>query len=167
MDAKKIGMVILVVSIALLVVFVLTSQNLSTESEQLGCFSDENCQPVQQSLSLVNVGFGFFGFILALGFYLVFFSKGNEALLNKLESEGKRIDGEERFSILLMGLDDFEKKVVQEVKKQQGITQNTLRLRTDMSKSKLSQVLSGLEKKGLVVRKQQGKTLAVFSKVNL
>ena len=52
---------------------------------------------------------------------------------------------------VLAGYTDEEKKVVKAVKEQDGITQSTLRLRTDLHKSKLSIVLDGLEKKGLFV----------------
>ena len=167
MNSKRIGGILLVVSLALLAIFIAVSQTLVQEGEELGCFDNQNCQPIQNSLSLVNVGFGFFGFILALGFYLMFLSKGDEAILSRLErdSEKKLID--EKFAILMMGLDNFEKEVISEVRKQDGITQNTLRLRVNMSKAKLSQVLSSLEKKDLVKREQQKKTLAIYLAVKL
>ena len=74
---------------------------------------------------------------------------------------------EEKFNILLKGLNHDEKKILNAVKEQDGITQQTLRLRTDIHKSKLSIVLDGLEKKGLVTRKEKGKTKQVFLKIGL
>ena len=68
--------------------------------------------------------------------------------------------------MILKGLDNYEKKVMNAVKEQEGITQNTLRIRTDMSKAKLSYVLQDLEKRGLIKRIKKGKTLAVFFKEN-
>ena len=50
---------------------------------------------------------------------------------------------------------------------QEGITQNTLRLRVDMSKAKLSYVLRDLEKRDLITKVKKGKTHAVFLKKNM
>ena len=55
----------------------------------------------------------------------------------------------QKFEIILKALDSFEQKVMKAIKEQDGITQNTLRLRVDMSKAKLSYVLQELEKRGL------------------
>mgnify|MGYP001615807833 FL=1 len=70
----------------------------------------------------------------------------------------------ERFKILLEGLDEDEKKIMQAVKEQDGISQSTLRYRIDLSKSKLSMVLSQLEKKGLISKVKKGKINNVFLK---
>lgn len=161
MNSKKIGVALLVFSIIIIVIFLSTFQVLETKSEKMGCFNDKNCQPLQIQFSLINLGFGLFGFILALGVYLIFFNKGEQAILEQLQHEKEKITNEERFSLLLKGLDSFEQTILKAVREQPGITQNTLRLRVDLSKAKLSQVLTNLEKKGLVKRNQQGKTLAV------
>jgi len=161
MDAKKLGGVLLVLSVALLVIFIISSQMLYKESKELGCFNNEACKPLEQSISLVHVGFGFFGFILALGFYLVFLSKSDDALFKKLESQQQKVLEEEKFKILLLGLDEFEQEVIKAVKQQPGIMQNTLRLRVDMSKAKLSQVLTDLEKKKLIKRESSQKSKAI------
>ena len=46
-----------------------------------------------------------------------------------------------------MALDPYEKQCLKEVKEQDRITQNTLRLSTDMSKEKLSYDLQELQKR--------------------
>ena len=67
-----------------------------------------------------------------------------------------------KFSLLLRPLDDSQKKVLMAIKEQEGITQSTLRFRTDLSKSKVSQILTDFEKKNLIERKAKGKTYSVF-----
>lgn len=118
-------------------------------------------------LSFVHVAFGFFGFMLGLGFYLLLFNKtdrSNEEIIKKLEREKDRKIKEEKFDIILRALDEFEGKVLRVVKEQNGITQSTLRFKVDMSKAKLSYVLQELERRGLVKRVKKGKTLQVFLK---
>lgn len=106
-----------------------------------------------------------------LGIYLVFFEKSrvkleekHEEIIQTLAETKKKETEEEHFNILLQGLDDYEKKVLQAVKEQDGIGQNTLRLRTELSKTKLSMVLSQMEKKGLIAKIKKGKINEVFLK---
>lgn len=102
--------------------------------------------------------------LLSLGFYLIFFEKSEKAILKEIKEVKKKEKADEKFRVLLSALNDEEKKVMKAVKEQEGIMQSTLRFRTDMSKSKLSAVLKGLEKKNLVKRVQKGKTKLVFLK---
>jgi len=105
--------------------------------------------------------------IAALGIYLIFFEKSQKAIISTLEKQKQIQKEEEKFGILLKGLNEDEQKVIRAVKEQDGITQQTLRLRTDMHKSKLSIVLDGLEKKGLIKKVPKGKTNQVFLKIGL
>lgn len=105
--------------------------------------------------------------IAALGIYLIFFEKSQKEVINTLEKQRHMQIEDEKFSILMKGLDEEEKKVLSAVKEQDGITQQTLRLRTDLHKSKLSIVLDRLEKKDLISRKEHGKTKQVFIKIAL
>ena len=131
-------------------------------SQELGCFPNEKCNTVERSLSLSHVAVGILSFAFALGFYLIFFNKGEKAILERLEKDERIKSKEEKFSILLKGLDDFEKKIINVVRNESGITQNTLTLRTNLSKAKVSQVLQELEKKNLIKRTQKKKTFAVY-----
>ena len=67
--------------------------------------------------------------------------------------------------MLLKALDSYEQKVIRAIKEQDGITQNTLRLRVDMSKAKLSYVLQELEKRKIIKRIKKKKTLAIYLKI--
>ena len=138
---------------------------LSERGEGMGCNPSEECEKVGSLLSVTNIGFGFFGFMVALGFYLLFFNKTEKAILNRLEEDKNKKIGDEKFEIILKALDPYERKILKVVKEQPGITQNTLRLRTEMSKAKLSYVLQELEKRNLIKRDKKGKTLAVFLKI--
>ena len=162
MNQKKIGVLILVLAAVLVGIFLFVIQSLNQQIQTLGCFADPSCTQVETSLSIVHFAFGIFGFLFSLGFYLLVFATGEEAIVKRLESDTTRKLSEEKFSILLKGLDEYEKKVLSAVREQNGITQQTLRLRTNFSKAKLSQVLTTLEKKELVRREKEKKTLAVY-----
>ena len=161
------GAVLLVLSIVLLGIILKLMGGFTTQARQLGCFDDPSCIKVESALGVTHIAFGVMGFIFALGFYLVVFASGEQAILQRLEEEKNKKITEEKFSLIAQGLDEFEKKVIFAVREQEGITQNTLRLRTAFSKAKLSYVLQDLEKKGLIARVPQGKTLAVHLKVAL
>ncbi len=165
MEKRKLGVVLIVLSFVFLLFLIYFNLDFSKKSTTLGCNVNEECAKVQDLLNVTNVGFGFFGFMLALGFYIIFFSKSEELVLKRLEDHKKNRTEDDKFSIILKALDDYEKRVLKAVKEQDGITQNTLRLRTDMSKAKLSYVLQELEKRNLVKRIKKGKTLEVWLKI--
>lgn len=164
MQNKKLGIIFLVLSVLFAIVILQFISSLTQEAEALGCYRDEGCVKIESSLNITHLAFGIIGFVFALGFYLVFFAKGEELLMRKLEQDGRRRDSEEEFALIAKGLDGYEKRVLGIVREQEGITQNTLQIKAGMSKAKLSYVLQGLEKKGLIARKPKGKTLAVYAK---
>lgn len=162
MDNKKLGIVLIIISILVgLILFNLIS-NLTQSSREMGCFQNEKCQDYESSLSITHIAVGIFSFIFALGFYLLIFTKGEEAIVKRLEETKDKSLAEEKFSILLKALDPFEKKVLMAIKEQDGITQNTLRLRTNMSKAKLSYVVNELERRKLIKREKRNKTFAIY-----
>ncbi len=154
------------ISVVLGVMMLYLVDQLYNRGDVYGCFPNNECISIQNSLSLSHVVVGVLSFLFALGVYLLFFTKSDNAIMKRLEEDKNARLHEEKFSILLKALDPYEQKVLMAVKEQDGITQNTLRLRTDMSKAKLSYVLQELEKRGLIKRVEKGKTLAVFLKEN-
>jgi uncharacterized membrane protein len=64
--------------------------------------------------------------------------------------------------ILKKALTDDEIAIIDMVKDTPGVTQDSLRFRTDFSKSKVSALILNLEKKGIVQREKTGKTYKIF-----
>lgn len=175
MDNKKLGMILIGVGILLaVIVLVIKLQGDDVVQEVVdntgSCYlADGTCLHDEANAKMVYyiIGWFFSAIMIALGIFLIFFEKSQKEIVSTLENTKKiQVEGE-RFDILLKGLNEEEKKVIKAVKDQDGITQQTLRLRTDLHKSKLSIVLDGLEKKGLVSRKLKGKTKEVFMKVKV
>ena len=157
MEKQKLGVLLIIFSIVFLGFIFYFNDNLYSRADDLGCNVNEECVQIEKSISITNIGFGFFGFMFGLGFFILLFDKDDKL--------AKRINEDERFEIILKALDDYEKKVLKAVKEQDGITQSTLRLRTDMSKAKLSYVLQELEKRNLIKRVKKGKTLEIFLRI--
>ncbi len=179
MDNKKIGLILVSVSIILLVLLLFVRANTirayQAEIDRyvdagLACPSDPNICPHEQraraQIPIYIAGAILFG-VISLGIYIMLFDKSQKEIISTLENQKKIQVGEEKFSILLKGLSDDEKKVISAVKDQDGITQATLRIRTDLHKSKLSIILDSLEKKGLIKREQEKKTKKVYLNMQL
>lgn len=164
MENKKLGITLLTLGILILFVMIYLSNELTKVSEEAGCFQNEKCIKVESGFSLIHASFGIIGFVFALGFYLLLFNKTENAILKRLEDEKNLKLKESKFDILLKALDEYEQKVMKAIKEQDGITQATLRIRTDLSKAKLSYVVNELERRGLIRRIKKGKTLAIFLK---
>ncbi|MBL7055981.1 MarR family transcriptional regulator [Candidatus Woesearchaeota archaeon] len=190
METKKLGFLIMGMTIALGAMMFGYVNNLDTQGQSLNCNPTQECQQINSSLGISHMAIGILAFIFSLGFYLLFFNKNEKEILekygignfntqqnNNLETtnnqnsinnninpnNGNNLNAnDEKFSLLLRPLDDNERKVLTAIKEQEGITQSTLRYRADLSKSKVSQILTDFEKKRLIERKAKGKTYSVF-----
>lgn len=177
MDNKKLGYAIIligVIFIAILFVFKMQIDELTSSLMGLSggaCFLESGKCVHEQNFMPFIIGAVAILFTLGLGIYLILFSKtaktfetAQKSILNKIKSTKNKELKEERFKILLTGLDEDEKKVMTAVKEQDGVSQSTLRYRTDLSKTKISMVLSQLEKKGLITKVKKGKINNIFLK---
>src|SRR3989338_179420 len=177
MDNKKIGVLLIAVGGVFAVALSWIKAQLNHQADSLmalsggSCFLESGKCIHQQSFLPFAIGIGAIVFIVSLGIYLISFSKttrsfelSQQTILNKLKTTKNKELKEEKFKILLTGLDEDEKKVLTAVKEQHGISQTTLKYRTDLSKTKLSMVLSQLEKKGLIAKVKKGKTNDIFLK---
>ena len=161
MDNKKIGYTLLGLSVA--IGAILTSFISNTQSKYAAmCSPSPECSALTTTLNLSHLAIGILAALLSLGIYLIFFNKSEEAILKRLEDENTSILKDEKFNILTKALNQHETKVLSIVKEQPGITQNTLRLKADLSKSLVSQILSSLEKTNIIKREVKGKTYSIF-----
>ncbi|MEK6943276.1 MAG: hypothetical protein AABX00_04400 [Nanoarchaeota archaeon] len=162
MENKKLGLLILAISIAAGVLSFSFMGLLNKQTTSLQCYPTQECQRVESLIGLSHLAVGLISFIGALGVYLLFFSTSEEAIMKRLEQEKDMKIGEGKFELVLKGLDENEKKVIKAIREQEGITQTTLKFRTDLSKAKVSQILTDFEKKHLIQREAKGKTYSVY-----
>jgi uncharacterized membrane protein len=174
MDNKKIGFLIIFIGIIFIMILSIFKIQINDLTDSLmilsggSCFLENGkCIHEQNNLPFA-VGVSAIVFTLGLGIYLISFSKtvktfesSQKNILDKIQSTKNK---EEKFEILLTGLGEDEKKVIKAVKEQDGISQSTLKYRVDLSKTKLSMVLSQLEKKNLISKVKKGKINNVFLK---
>ncbi len=170
MNSRKLGLILLIITIILAIIlgylrFEL-GKSIQRQIDVMGPVCSvrhdiEECpHEKQKELALPTfIGSAFIAGMFILSIYLMFFDK------KKVVKE--QVEKDDKFDILLSALDDDEKKIIKAVKEQDGILQSTLRIRTDLSKTKLSLVLKGLESKGLVKKVLKGKTNQVFLKKKL
>ena len=162
MENKKLGFVILSISILSSILVFGFMNVLGKQTSTLQCYPTNECQRVESLICLSHIAVGLISFIGALGIYLLFFSTSEEAILKRLEEEKNMRIGQDKFELMLKAMDDNEKRVISAIKEQGGITQSTLKYRVDLSKAKVSQILTDFEKKHLIKRELKGKTYAVY-----
>ena len=162
MENKKLGFVILSISVLASILAFGFMGVLGRQTAALQCYPTSECQRVESLVGLSHIAVGLISFIGALGIYLLFFSTSEEAIMKRLEEEKDKKIEVDKFDLILKSMDENERKVIKAIKEQDGITQSTLKFRTDLSKSKVSQILTDFEKKQLVKREEKGKTYAVY-----
>ncbi len=179
METKKLGFVIMALSLGFGFAMFSYMGQLNAQGQQSHCNPTQECRQINSMLGWSHAAVGFLSFIFALGFYLLFFNKNekeslkdanlieknniyNYSLEKNNEHKAEKTSAVDKFSLLLRPLDENERKVLMSIKEQEGITQSTLKFRANLSKAKISQILADFEKKSLIERKAKGKTYQVF-----
>ena len=170
MDNKKLGLIIIGLSILFCLIFWdLNNQITQLQIDSCECSDNciDTCYATHEPPFLTYVGIALIFTSLSLGIFLLFFEKSHKILLKKLKDDSSLKSKEEKFNLILMGLNEDEKKVLTAIKDQNGITQHTLGIRTNLHKSKLSIIVGILEQKGLIKKEKKGKTNQLFLRINL
>lgn len=148
---KKLGVILIVLSLVMGGIFVYYISNLTQKSQELGCFNNQECLTVERGLSISHVAIGIFSFILALGFYLLFFSK--ERIIEQKEYDISKLNSEEKKVFLFI-----------KENKEKGTYQSNIVEHFNFPKSKVSRILDRLEQAGIIERKRRGMTNLIFLK---
>lgn len=177
MDNKKTGLLVIFIGLLFIAIIALFKMQIAELADFLMKTSNGNCFLEDGSCVHERSDFPFIAgmsiaiFTIGFGAYLVYLSRAaksfediNKKILSEVKAEKNKGLGEEKFRILMQGLDEEEKKVITCVREQDGISQSTLKYRTDLSKTKLSVVLSQLEKKGLITKVKNGKINNIYLK---
>ena len=164
MDTKKLGMLLVAIGIGIGLLVSLFKYNIGQMIDQQmqisggNCFENGICLHQQYAFNIPTyAGIILAAITISLGIYLIFFNKAQINFLQTLSETKKKSKEDDRFSIMLKAMSAEERLVMEKVREQDGIPQTTLMLRTDLSKTKLSFVLTDLEKKGLVKKVKEGK----------
>jgi uncharacterized membrane protein len=167
MENKKLGLII----IGLSILFGLLLLAYTSETKQIKaaiCSEHVNtCDATHESSFLTHTGIAVVFITLSLGIYLLFFERSHQILIEKLKTDASIKSKEEKFNLILMGLNNDEKMIMNAIKNQEGITQHTLGIRTNFHKSKLSVIISILEEKGLIKKEKKGKNNYIFLRIQL
>jgi len=159
---KKLGVILISASVLLGVFLLGSMSNLSNKGNELGCYNNAECNQVVGALNSSHFIIGILAALFSLGIYMFIFNKSEEAILKKLEDKSREEIEIDKFNSVLKILDENEQKVLKAVKEKEGILQSALRFRTNLSKAKISQIVTNFERKGLVKREMQGKTYAIY-----
>ena len=112
MENKKLGVILIIISIAVGAIIFYYNSKLTLQAQEIGCYPNEDCIPIERSLSFSHAAIGVFAFILALGIYLLLFNKTDERIMKALENEKNEKIQDEKFKYILMALDPFEQRVI-------------------------------------------------------
>ncbi|MCB9362080.1 hypothetical protein H6504_01470 [Candidatus Woesearchaeota archaeon] len=168
MDNKNLGIIIIIAALLFAGIVFAFHQALDANAESsctCGHADGEVCPMDDQFFWQTYAGVFIVGLILALGIYLIFFDKSQKEVARALRRHEHKVSAQEKFDILMLALSKEEKDVMKAVKEQDGITQQTLRLRTGLHKSKLSITIDQLVKKKLLVKEAYKKTNKIHLKV--
>jgi uncharacterized membrane protein len=167
-SAKKIGIALLIISIILAAVLVTLQYN-SLKLGQETCpaiIEGKPCPYHQENPYLLFIVFSaLIAAVFVIGlFFMFYYGKEEQKAIKKIEEKESEEKSNERFELMISGLDKDEKKVVSAIREQEGISQSTLALRTDLHKTKLSLVLKSLGDKGFIKKVPKGKINIIYLK---
>lgn len=165
MDKRKIGFTILILSLVLGAIFINLIGDSQKEAKEAGCFDNsEECKNINYTLSISHLSIGLLFALLSLGIYLIIFGRTEEELIKQLKEQKAQLTKEQKLNVIRILLSENEKKIFDTVNEHEGITQSTLKIKTNLSKATVSQILSDFEKKDLIVRVVKGKTYSIHLK---
>ncbi len=162
LNPKQIGIINFGLSILLAVIVISTYFTIQDLVRKEGgeCPLENDC-PVHEAFPIQTViGLIVVSALTITGLMLIVQPEGKQIIKMPQFREKRKSE----FEVMLSALNTDEQTALKVIKAQPGIPQNTLRLKTDFSKAKLSMMLKDLESRGLIKKEPEGKTYRVYLK---
>ena len=151
-NVSRIALIILVAIVGYFLVFLVINSLLTPKQipmmQMMGRAMGTNIMNFSTTNSII-INLISLVFAAVLGFFVSLY-------LFRVQSKDKE------YSILRKALSEDEKAILDEIKRADEITQDSLRFRLDWSKAKVSTVLTNLDKRNLIQRERVGKTYKVY-----
>ncbi len=160
MNNRTLGGIIIGISIIIAALLLSLIGDLS-EQRREECKPSEQCQEINTRSEYSHAGVGLTAALFSLGLYLLFFTRSDRAVVERLEREKQEELHERKLDILQRAMDDGESTVFQAIRDSPGITQADLSTVTDLSKAKVSETVRSLEDKNIIRREEAGKTYSL------
>jgi len=151
MENKKLGGLLIVIALITGAIILTYNSSLVEQSHEAGCYQNEGCLILERNLTISHLVVGVFSFILALGFYLLFFNK--EKIIKQKEYDLSKLNKEEKEIFFFIRENNDT-----------GCYQSNIVEKFNIQKSKASRILDKLEGLGIIERKRRGMTNIIVLK---
>ncbi|MBI5797477.1 hypothetical protein HZA98_01075 [Candidatus Woesearchaeota archaeon] len=172
MNLRQVGILLIIIGV-LMSIFVFMAKNkeakfIDTIVHQNGgsCFVQSNsCLTNDEDFTLYYLGAVLSAIVVLFGVYLIFIDKAQKEIHQQHREVAyalKEVKEKDEFQAYIAGFSPEEQLVLKAIHEQEGIQQSTLRYRTGMPKTSLSLLLKSLEERGIISKKEHGKTNQLF-----
>lgn len=171
---KQLGIILIIIGIVATLLTTMAKQKedfyieeLIKQHEGVCVLENDYCLHQDRKMGGYIAGWVLGGSTILLGIYLLLFERTYQAFLQERNSFTKELaqaKHKDEFSAYLAGFSKEEQTVLKIVHEEAGITQSTLRYKTDMSKTSLSLLLKQLEERNIISKKPKGKTHEIYLK---
>ncbi len=174
MNQKNIGIFLIILSL-LIGSFVLVSQKQEKKliefyiQNENSCYLEDGTCLHEEASQKYTIGWIIVGLSFILGLYLIFIDKTQKVLTeNQLKiskafrTANKKEKKKNEFEAFLSGFEKDQQKILKIINEEEGITQSTLKFKSNISKTRLSLILTELEKREIISRKPHKKTKKLF-----
>lgn len=143
-NMTKILLIVLVVAVSYFISFLILRAFFPQPSSMMGMMNEMTTGGTRTTINLISL---IIALLIGITLSLHFFKTNKK---------------DEKFDVIKKVLSSDERAILDEIKKAGEITQDSLRIRLNWSKAKISTILTNLDKRDLIQRERIGKTYKVW-----
>lgn len=158
MVSKQVGYILIGLSLLTGIILISLMSSYQQEAQQLGCYTNQQCETLDTQLGLTHFVAGVLAFILSLGTYITFFHASDEEVKQRLSNAQQTLSDDEKYEWMTRLLGEADKALLDLIKEHGAVKQARLHHLTDYSKSKVSEAISYFDEKNLISKEKMGRT---------